>query len=127
MTEEEGLWLRQQFDRCATWIQEALDRDAAGTHELEDVWAAIAGGRAQLWPNEKSVVVTTLEYLPRKVVLRYWLCGGDKLEDCLLAEPAIEKWAKEAGATLTFISGRPAWLKVLKGYRKAGVCLVKDL
>jgi hypothetical protein len=125
MTDEERTWLRQHFDRCAGWIQDALDRDL-GTHELEDVWDAIAGGRAQLWPGEDYAVVTALEYHPRKVVLRYWLCGSDRLEDCLKAEPAIEKWAKEAGAVMGLIGGREGWKKALKGYRKAGVYLAKE-
>ncbi len=124
MTDAEREWLRQQFDRCAPWLQTALDRDI-GTHEIDDVWRFIEAGKAQLWPGEKSAVVTALEYHPRKVVLRYWLCGGD-LEDCLKLEPGIEEWAKSAGAKTVVIGGRAGWLKALKGYRKAGVYLAKD-
>lgn len=124
MTDDERAWLRQQFDRCAPWIQAALDRDI-GTHELDDVWQAIATGKAQLWARPNSAVVTALEYHPRKVVLRYWLCGGE-LEDCLKSEPAIENWAKSAGAKTVVIGGRRGWLKALRGYREAGAYMTKD-
>ncbi len=124
MTEEDLKWLRDQFDRCGPWLQAALDRDI-GAFELEDVWDHIATGKAQLWPSDKSAVVTSLEYWPRKVVLRYWLCGGE-LEDCLKLEPAIEAWAKQAGAVCGIIGGRKGWLKALKGYKQACVYMVKD-
>jgi hypothetical protein len=125
MTEEDLVWLRSEFDRCAPWIQAALDRDI-GAFELEDVWNYIAAGKAQLWPQKESAVVTALEYFPRKTVLRYWLCGGD-LKDCLKVEPVIEKWAKEAGAVCAIIGGRRGWVKALKGYTENCVYMTKAL
>ncbi len=124
MTDEERAWLRAQFERCSPWLQEALDRDI-GAFELEDVWQYISDGKAQLWVGPNSAVVTALEYFPRKVVLRYWLCGGT-LEDRELLETAIEAWAKEAGATTAIIGGRKGWLKALSGYREACTFMVKD-
>lgn len=124
MTEAELAWLRSQFDRCSPWIQAALDRDI-GAFELEDVWNYIAADKAQLWAGDNSAVVTALEYFPRKVVLRYWLCGGE-LEDCLKLEDAIEAWAKRAGAVCAIIGGRRGWLKALSDYREACVFMVKD-
>ena len=124
MTPEVLRWLRKEFDRCAPWLQAALDRDI-GAFELEDVWRYITEGKAQFWPLEKSAVVTALEYWPRKIVLRYWLCGGE-LEDCLKIESTIEAWAKKAGATCGIIGGRKGWLKALSGYRNAYTFMVKD-
>lgn len=124
MTEEDLRWLRGEFERCSPWIQAALDRDI-GACNLEDVWDYIAAGKAQLWPLDKSVVVTALEYFPRKVVLRYWLCGGE-LKDCLKAEAAIETWAKKAGAACAIIGGRKGWLRALRGYREVYSYMAKD-
>lgn len=124
MTEEELGWLRSEFNRCAPWLQAALDRDI-GAFNLEDVWDYIASDKAQLWPGDKSAVVTALEYFPRKVVLRYWLCGGE-LEDCLKLEDAIEAWAKRSGAVCAIIGGRKGWLKALSGYKEACTFMVKE-
>lgn len=125
MTDEERAWLRSEFERCSPWIQAALDRDI-GTHDLSDVWDYLADERAQLWPRPKSVVVTAVEYHPRKIVLRYWLCGGDELDDCLMSEAAIEAYGKKAGASCAVIGGRRAWVRALKDYREAGSYMVKD-
>lgn len=124
MTEEELVWLRSEFDRCGPWIQAALDRDIVGAFNLEDVWDYIAKDKAQLWTSPKSAVVTALEYFPRKVVLRYWLCGGDL--ECLELEPVIEAWAKRAGAACAIIGGRRGWLKALSDYKEACVFMAKD-
>jgi hypothetical protein len=129
LTEAQLHWLRGEFDRCAGWIQEALDRDIGG-FLLEDVWAWIADGRAQLWPLKQSAIVTTLDYYPRKVVLRYWLCGGEHnngLEECTAATDRIEQWAKRAGATDAMIGGRKGWLKVLPGFKENCTVMTKDL
>lgn len=125
MTWAEFCWLRWEFDRCAAWIQDALDRDIGG-FELEDVWVWIASGRAQLWPLKQSAIVTTLEYFPRKIALRYWLCGGE-LQECIAATDNIERWAKSAGATDAMIGGRKGWLKVLPGYTENCVVMTKAL
>lgn len=125
MTDEELTWLRAEFERCAPYIQKALDRDI-GTHELPDVWDLIAANKAQLWPLPNSAVVTVLEYFPRKTVLRYWLCGGD-LKECLSIQDTIETWAKSAGAVDALIGGRPGWLGILPGFKKNAVFMTKAL
>lgn len=130
MTDEDRAWLRSEFERCAPYIQKALDRDI-GTHELPDVWDLIAAGKAQLWPLPNSAVVTVLEYFPRKTVLRYWLCGGKyqrgALKECLSIQDSIESWAKSAGAAGAVIGGREGWLGVLPGFKKTAVFMTKVL
>lgn len=133
MTEAELDWLKAEFVRCAPWLLAALEEDAARTHELIDVWRAIEDGKAQFWPDVHSAIVTVLEFFPRKTVLRYWLAGGDTtkgvlvLEECKKATVGIEQWAKEAGASLSAISGRPGWIRALPGYREAGRYAIKDI
>lgn len=130
ITEEQLRWLRSQFERCAPWLQEALDRDIGG-FVLEDVWEWLATGRAQLWPLERSAIVTTLDRYPRKTVLRYWLCGGEHnsgaLKESIAATPKIEQWAKSVGATDAMVGGRDGWLKVLPGFEKNCVVMTKAL
>lgn len=125
MTDEELRWLRSEFERCAVWIQAALDRDIGG-FDLEDVWQLIATDRAQLWPLKQSAIVTVLEFFPRKTVLRYWLCGGE-LKECIVAQAAIGQWAKSAGATDAIIGGRKGWLRVLPGFKENCVFMTKAL
>jgi hypothetical protein len=130
MTEEEQAWLLAEFRRCSPYIQEALDRDI-GTHELPDVWKLIAERKAQLWPLPNSAVVTVLEYFPRKIVLRYWLCGGiprgSVLKECLSIQDSIENWARSSGAVCALIGGRQGWMGVLPGFKKTAVLMTKAL
>ena len=116
MTDEDRAWLRLEFERCAPYIQAALDEDDIGGFELEDVWDWINTDKAQLWPTPNSAVVTALECFPRKKVIRYWLCGGI-LAECLESHTRIENWAKRNGATCAAISGRKGWLRALPGYK----------
>lgn len=125
MTDEDKEWLRSEFWRLAPQIQAALDRGMGG-YDLSDVWDLIAGGKAQLWPLPNSAVVTVLEFFPRKTILRYWLCGGD-LAECLSIQATIEDWGRSAGAEDVVIGGREGWLKVLPGFKKNAVFMIKAL
>lgn len=125
MTDEEREWLRTEFERCAPYIQAALDRDI-GTHELSDVWDCIATGKAQFWPYPNSAIVTVWQPYPRKTVLRFWLCGGE-LKECVAAAVVIEDWAREAGADMVTVSGRGGWLRALPEYKKIAVYIAKAL
>lgn len=125
MTDDERAWLRTQFERCAPWLQDALDRDA-GTHDLDDVWDLIACGSAQLWPTPNGVMVTIIEPYPKATALRGWLAGGN-LDDIRKSEPVIRDWAKGAGCDLVVIGGRRGWLRAFEGYRELCTVMVKRL
>lgn len=125
MTDNHLLWLRQQFDRCQHWIQAALDRDV-GTHTINDVWAAIDRGDAQLWPLPNGVMVTDIEIYPQKKALRGWLAGGD-LQEIVASEPNIANWAKKQGCDLILIAGRPGWARSFDGYERAYSVMMKRL
>lgn len=117
-------WL-PAFNRCIPFLEAALGY-ADGTHTVDDVRAAIEGGKAQFWPGEKSAVVTEILTFPRKKVCHYWLAGGD-LDELLDMEPSIETWAKAIGCESMTIAGRPGWHRALKGYRKAFTTLSKGI
>jgi hypothetical protein len=117
--------LRREFVRCMPWIQDALDRDI-GTHDIDDVWAAIEHEAAQLWPYKNSAIVTTVESYPKGKALRWWLVGGD-LDELLDAEIEISKWAEEQGCDLIFAGGRRGWVRTLPGYSEAYTVVFKKL
>lgn len=125
MGDDERAWLRAQFERCAPWLQAALDRDV-GTHALEDVWALIESGIAQLWPTPDGAMVTVVETYPKAKVLRGWLAGGD-LRQIQKSEPTIRAWAKDVGCTLVMIGGRRGWLKAFDGYREFYTVMVREI
>lgn len=125
MTDDERAWLRAQFERCAPWLQAALDRDA-GTHALEDVWELIESGVAQLWPTPNGAIVTVVEAYPKAKVLRFWLAGGT-LRELQKSEPTIRAWAKDQGCTLVLIGGRRGWLKALPDYRELCTAMVREI
>lgn len=119
------LRLRREFVRCRQWIQDALDRDV-GTHDIDDVWAAIECEAAQLWPYTNSAIVTTVETYPQCKVLRFWLAGGD-LDELLAGEVEISAWAEQQGCALNSFGGRRGWVRTLPGYSEAYTVVVKRL
>lgn len=125
MTDDERAWLKAQFERCAPWLQDALDRDA-GTHALEDVWDLIERGIAQLWPTPNGVMVTTVEAYPKAKALRGWLAGGN-LDDIRKSEPVIRAWAEREGCDLVLIGGRRGWLKAFEGYSELCTVMVRKI
>jgi hypothetical protein len=123
-------WLKQEFDRCKSYIQRALDQSEGG-YELEHVWDLIEKGRAQLWPTPGGCMVTIVDDLPNGLrVMRGWLAGGDSLKEiqasCAPNGP-IETWARQAGCKKVIIGGRRGWLRAFTGYRELMTVSVKEL
>lgn len=117
MGEFEAEWARSK---------EHLSGALAGLWTLEAVEQEIRAGRAVLWPMERSAVVTQIHAHPNGRVLRIWLAGGD-LEELMHFLPAADEYAREQGCDWVEIEGRPGWEKVLAGYEKRRVILVKEL
>jgi GNAT superfamily N-acetyltransferase len=126
MTDEQLAWLQSAWHHSKPIIQAAVDR-ADGCFDIEHVWSEIDGGRAQLWPCEKSAIVTRIEIHPSGMkTLLGWLAGGEMEEVKALAARA-ENWARSKGCTRIEIIGRRGWLRAFEGYREACTVLVKDL
>ncbi|MGU3536809.1 hypothetical protein [Methylobacterium sp. A54F] len=115
-------WL---YAHCQPYLQAALDRDI-GTHDLDDVWAMIRAGTAQLWVTPNSATVSVMETFPRKRMLMVWLSGG-RLEEILQVEADIRTWAKAQSCDLVCVTGRRGWLRALTGYREASTAMVRAL
>jgi len=116
-----------EFDRCAEWLQAALDR-SGGTHTLDDVRTAIATGLMQFWPAPRGCAVTEIITYPQKRVLHIFLAGGEMDQIVDMDESAAE-FARQNGCTGMTIAGRKGWQKVLKdkGYEPAFTVLSKDI
>ena len=97
-----------------------------GLWTLEAVEAEIRAGRAVLWPMQRSAAVTQIHEHPNGRVLRLWLAGGD-LDELRHFLPAADNYGRMMGCMAVEIEGRPGWERVLEGYKKRRVILVKEL
>ena len=112
---------------CRAWIEAALAY-SGGTHTFEDVAAGIESGRMQLWPADDGCIVTEIQVFPRKLVLNFFLAGGD-LARLLDMVADVEEWARGQGCTAAEMTGRKGWERVLaaRGYRFSAVTIGKEL
>lgn len=112
------------WHRCQQYIEAALFY-AGGSHTIENVAQAVAIGKAQFHPLEKSAIITEIVDYPQKSMCRIWLAGGD-LNELMEAEKSIAIWAKDQGCNGMEIVGRKGWSRQLKDYRQSAVVLMKD-
>ncbi len=128
MTDEERAWALSHFDRCAPWIQAALDHAAIQTHTIEHVRHAVENGAIQIWPRANSVVITELLTYPTGVkVLHTWLAGGD-LKEILATNEVLNTFAKDQGCAVRTLTGRKGWARILKGWAPPGqITLAKEM
>lgn len=106
-----------EWDRCAVWIQAAIDADPAGL-PIEQVRAEIEAGRAHLWPGQRSAAVCGL--LTPLGIREYhvWLAGGD-LGELRQMERSAEQYARAINCERLIIHGRKGWRRALAGYEQS--------
>lgn len=81
-----------------------------GTHEVDDVIAAIEGGTMQLWCGPQSHIVTELQQFPRQRHLNVFLAAGSMREiEAML--PHIYEWGRLQGCVKATFTGRLGWLR----------------
>lgn len=81
-----------------------------GTHDVEDVIAAIQGGSMQLWCGPNAHVVTELQQFPRQRHLNVFLAGGSMREiEAML--PHIYEWGRTQDCVKVTFTGRLGWLR----------------
>ncbi len=85
-------------------------KDTTEAEVLAEIWA----NRAQLWPGERSAMVTQLLSLPEPT-MHVWLAGGS-LRDLLALRAGVEAWGRNHGAQFVTINGRPGWARVLSPF-----------
>ena len=119
-----------EWDRCAPWIQQALDYHGDGLYTLDDIKQYVADGEAVFWPGEHSALVTQFYDFPRARGLNFWLAGGVKdgrgLDELKKMHDNVSAWGKLNGCTLSYITGRPGWARAL-GYKPAWTAMSKEL
>lgn len=117
----------EEFMRCQPYIKAAL-KYTKGTHTIRDIWDGIVTGNFQLWPGEKSAVVTEIQIFPAKKVMHIFLAGGD-LDELLEMERSVRAFAVTIGCNSMSISGRRGWVKIFKGDGWQEVCttIAKEL
>ena len=120
-------WLMGEFDRCAPFIQRAVDR-TEGLFEIQHVRDDVMNGNAQLWPAPNAALVTRIEFYPTGIrACNEWLAGGD-MDELLKLEPIIAEWAKtKIGCDRIYLAGRKGWARVLTDYKASHTVLRKDL
>lgn len=119
--------LQQELERCRPWIEAALEY-TGGTHDYEDIVAAVLEGRMQLWPGQRSAAVTELLQYPKKLSLHVFLAGGD-MDEILFAFHDASAWARSQGCADMTTTGRLGWERVLQreGWTKIMVTMGKPL
>ena len=110
-----------EWERCGRFLEPALDG-----WTLDAVEQEILVGRAQFWPMEHSAVVTQIHSYPLGRVLRVWLAGG-RWDELVKALPHADAYARSQECVAVEVEGRPGWERLLKGYQKRRVLLVKEL
>ena len=116
--------------RAEPHLSAALARGGS-FHDLAEVAARLADGRAQLLVGDHSAgVVETFEY-PRteRRALHIWLAGGDLAELAGGMRLDLEALAERDRCTDILITGRRGWERVLgpAGYRPGWQILRKRL
>ena len=117
----------QEFERCKPYIEAALEY-TGGTHDIIDIYEGLYKGTMQLWPAEKSCLVSEIINYPKKKVLNIFLGGGDLTEILSMHEDVI-RWAKDQKCTALNMTGRFGWKKPLAkhGWKPMHSSYVKEI
>ncbi len=101
-----------ELERCRRWIEEALEY-TGGTHDYDDVVAAVQTGQMQFWPAPLGCAVTEIVLYPKMKALHVFLAGADDMEQLLDMIESAVAWGREQGCTSMTIAGRQGWSKIL--------------
>jgi hypothetical protein len=110
------------WERCKPYLAPAVDE----AWTIDAVEQEIRAGRATLWPMANSAAVTVIQEMPNGRELLVWLAGGE-LDELLHFLPSAGNYGKSVGCKRVRIEGRPGWERVLTGYTRKRVVLIKDL
>jgi hypothetical protein len=104
-------------------IKEALAR-CGDPRSIEDVIDAIVSKNAQVWGDERALIITQLsgEYV------HFWIATGE-MDATLELSREILKWARGLGYTKASLTGRRGWVRALatEGWRQTAVQMEHDL
>lgn len=117
--------MRDEFDRCWPWMEEALESVAYRygnvvwpPYHKEHIWQRIENKRAVFWPGRDCAILTEIVNYPTGLKdHNTWLAGG-KLTEIRDMIPGIEEWGRANGCHRQVGSGRRGWVRVFDGYRE---------
>lgn len=66
----------------------------------------------QLWPGERSALLSEIVRYPRRVGCHIAFAGGD-LEELRMMADTVEAWAKSVGCDHITVGGRAGWVRAL--------------
>jgi hypothetical protein len=101
----------QELDRCRPWIEAAL-KYSGGTHDWDDIVAAVKSGHMQFWPGRSSAAITEIVVYPKMKALHVFLAGGKMGELIEMIDSAVV-WGTAQGCTSMTMAGRKGWEKIL--------------
>lgn len=103
-------------------IAEALER-CGDPHSVADIAMAVVEGRAQVWGDERALIVT--QTIPP--FLHFWLATGE-LGRVLELSREIRTWGRGQGLHRSTLTGRRGWLRALAadGWRERAVLMEVD-
>lgn len=116
----DGVDLKAEFDRCAPWLENALEY-ANKTHDIADIWEGIVEGRYQFWPAERGALVTEIQVYPKRNVFHVFLGGGD-LDQLVDMVQSVRIYAETIGCKSVTVSGRRGWTRVLESRGAKELC-----
>tara|TARA_R100001463_G_scaffold25735_3_gene60766 strand:- start:1709 stop:2098 length:390 start_codon:yes stop_codon:yes gene_type:complete len=107
------------WNEVESLIKKALD----DCYTTDDILKGLIFDKFQLfisWENKvESAVITEVAQYPQKKICRYFLAGGNNINNWL--EPiqeTIEKFAKHNNCNSIEVAGRKGWARKLKGYEQ---------
>ncbi len=98
--------MNEDFERLAPQLARALKQ--AWGYTLDDVRDAVESGKMQLWPGQRSAIVTQILERPQGRELFFFLAAGDMDEVRRLYDIVIA-WGKSKGCKHTTFVGRKGW------------------
>lgn len=119
-------WVKE-FRRCEQWIEAALEY-SHGTHDIKDIFEAVANNTVEFWPGQKCALISQVVQYPKKRMVHIFLAGGD-IDEIKEIETHITEWAKSQGCSGLSLTGRPGWTKSFLrdiGYRNTQVQMIKE-
>jgi hypothetical protein len=104
-------------------IAEALER-CGDVRTVEDVVEAIQNRRAQVWGDERGIIITQLT----PPYVHFWIATGEK-EFVIERSREIMQWAKALGFTKATLTGRRGWVRALAhdGWTERAVLMERNL
>jgi hypothetical protein len=94
---------------------------------LDDIGEGLRNGHMQGHVEGDTWAITQVHQWPRRKSVNILVVVGN-MEDSLILEGKITKWAKELGADHITALGRDGWWRrKLPGWKKMGVVYTKDI